>query len=443
MSVTPLAAALPAERAASRMKTAATWLFVLPLFTEGVALDVVKVQLAGMTVLAFATIARGRLPRRAAGRIYMTFAVLTLIVIAYLAFGSWPAYAGTARSYDSHAMLFVVTYVAVAVFAVLFFDETMFERVTWRAATVALWAGLVSCAISRVTGRLLFVNQAHEGLRMVGTLTEPSAWAPVLALVVLLALRRRSWLYVALALAGLWLADSPTCLLVMAVTVPLYYVLAGGGRHRGVLLMALAAVITAGTFFVLHANPQNYLDSGNAAEVAAGRLLSGIRNVSTDGQQGQNARFTSTTVILADVRANGWMRLGAGPAADSTYFPAKYPGAYTAVAANALWVSVLFDFGEVGLAVLAALIAAAALRMRHRPGMAAILLPFLVAVLVNSAGADVPIAVLAVMLFAFGWAPGQPRRLRQMTPGAALAAVPAGPVRRADARRPAPPPPPP
>src|ERR1019366_4671113 len=128
----------------------------------------------------------------------------------------------------------------------------------------------------------------------------------------------------------------------------------------GVLLMALAAVITAATFFVLHANPQNYLDSGNAAEVAAGRLLSGIRNVSTDGQQGQNARFTSTTVILADVRANGWMRLGAGPAADSTYFPAKYPGAYTAVAANALWVSVLFDFGEVGLAVLAALIAAAA-----------------------------------------------------------------------------------
>lgn len=53
MAVTPLAAVLSASRPASRMKTAASWLFVLPLFTEGVALNAVKIQLARLAVLAF------------------------------------------------------------------------------------------------------------------------------------------------------------------------------------------------------------------------------------------------------------------------------------------------------------------------------------------------------------------------------------------------------
>jgi hypothetical protein len=60
--------------------------------------------------------------------------------------------------------------------------------------SLALWIGVASCAVSRLTGHLLQVNFADRGSRMVGTLTEPSDWAPVLKLVLQLALRRRSWL---------------------------------------------------------------------------------------------------------------------------------------------------------------------------------------------------------------------------------------------------------
>jgi hypothetical protein len=274
----------------------------------------------------------------------------------------------------------------------------------WRGATIALWASVAACVFSRVTGYALRVNPGDGALRMSGTLTEPSAWAPLLALVLLLALRRRSWLYAALALAGLFLADSPVCMLVMALTLPLYAALASTWRHRAVLLAVLAAVIPAAAFFVLHANPQGYLDSGNPAEVAAGRLVSGIRNVQTGGREGANTRFASTSAIIAEVRDSGRMRLGAGPAADATFFPAMYSGPYgVTTGANALWVSVLFDFGEAGVAVLAVLMALAAWRVRRFPEMAAVLLPFLVAVLVNSAGADVPLAALAVMVYGFGW----------------------------------------
>ena len=156
----------------------------------------------------------------------------------------------------------------------------------WRSATIALWAGVLTCLASRISGYLIRVNPANSALRMTGTLSEPSAWAPILVMVLLLAPRRRSRLYVFLSLAGLYLADSPTCMLVMAGTVPLYYAQTGKWRNRVVLLAALCVLIPAGAFFVSHADVQACMNSGNPSEVATRRLVSGIRNISTDGQQG-------------------------------------------------------------------------------------------------------------------------------------------------------------
>jgi hypothetical protein len=390
----------------SRVRLLASWLFVLPLLAEGVAPAVVKVQVAGLALLAFASVVILQCPvaERAGRRVYLTFTVLSLVVIGYVAFSSWPR-DGSTSSYETRAALFAATYTAVAVFAVLFFDERLFERVIWRGATIALSIGVASCVASRVTGHALLVNPAHGSLRMAGTLTEPSAWAPVLPLVLLLALRRRSWFYAALALAGVLLADSPTCILVMAITVPLYFALAGRWRYRAALLIALAVLVPLGTLFVHRASPQSWEASSNPAEVTVGRLLSGIQNVGTDGQAGTNTRFATTTVVLADTRNGDWFRSGAGPAADSTYFPAVYPaGQGSPVAPNALWVSVLFDFGEYGTVLVVALMVIAAWRMRKSPGMTAVLLPFSVASLVNSAVPDYSFVVLGIMLYAFGWA---------------------------------------
>ena len=398
----------PAERTDSRMQVAAMWLFVLPLFTEGVAKDVVKAEIVGLAVLAFARIVVSDhvLPQRAIERIFMTAGVLTLIGIAYLAFRPWPSDVGTASSYDTHALIFGGTLVAVAVFAVLFFGEELLERVIWRGATLALWIGVASCAASRLTGHLLLVNPADGGLRMVGTLTEPSDWAPVLTLVLLLALRRRSWLYLGLVLVGLILVDSPTCMLVMAVTVPLYYAITSSWRYRMALLVILAIIILAGVPFVQRADAAAWLDSGNPAKIAVGRLISGIQNVETGGKEGTNSRFQSTTVVIAAAREHGWMHFGAGPAADSTWLSAMYPGpSGSTEAANALWVSILFDFGEVGMATLGALMIAAVWRMRRNQQMTAILLPFFIATLVNSSGADTALVALGIMLFTFRWAP--------------------------------------
>jgi hypothetical protein len=394
-------APVTAERGNSRMKTAATWLFVLPLLTEGVLPGVVKLQVAGLAVLAFVLVGSGReLPHRAVERVFAVAAVLTLTVIGYVAFGSWPQGAGTARAYDGKAVLWVVTYVLVAVFAVLFFEAALFERVMWRGATVALWIGMVSCAVSRLTGHLLLVNPAYGTARMTGTLSEPSDWAPLLAVVLILALRRKSWLCAVLAIAGLALADSPTCMLVMALAVPLYCALTTGWRYRVPLLAALAIAVACAGVFVQRADYQAWLNSGSTAEVAVGRLVSGIRNAETGGEEGQNARYANIAGVMTAARDGGWVRAGAGPGADAVYFPAVLAqGDLTPATANSLWSSVAFDFGEWGLAALVALMLAAVWRLRRYPLMCALLLPFLISSMVNSSVPDWSMAALAVLLF--------------------------------------------
>jgi hypothetical protein len=388
---------------------AATWLFALPFFTAGVAKDSAKIQVAGLALLIVVSIAVAwlPLPRRAVGRICMTGAVLLLIFCAYLIFGSWPSSDGSAGSYDRNAIIFIITYLDVAVFAALFFQARLFERVIWRAATMALWIGAASWLATLVTHHLILVSTSHGVIRMQGTLSEPSAWAPVIPIVALLAIRRRSPLYAALALAGTWLAASPTCLMVLVLSLVLYYALTGTRRQRGAILLALAVFIPASGAFVLTANPTQYLNSHDVTENAIGRLLAGIQNIDTDGRLGHNTRWAGTRMVVASAAENGWLLTGAGPGATATYASARHTKGARPLpyGAPTLWVSILFDFGVVGVAVLGVLMVVAAWRMRRRPELCAILLPFSVAALVNSAEGSFAFVFVAlgIMLFAFNW----------------------------------------
>ena len=383
---------------------AATWLFVLSFFTLGIGRYYSYLQCAGVALPALAAFvfSRRTLPECATFRISLSAAVLVLIVCAYLVLGSWPSSFGSVGAYDVQAVYFVVTYLGVCVFASLFFDERFFVRVVWRAAILTLWVGVLSYLLTRLGHHPVLVSESHGVLRMQGTLTEPSAWSPVIPLVVLMAVRRRSWLHLGLAVIGAALVASPTCWLVLIATVPLYYALTGTRRQRLAVAVGLAAFIPAALFFVSAAQPSRYLNSHSTAEKAVGRLLAGFESVETDGQQGHNTRFASTRVVIAEVRTNDWTLTGAGPAADVTYFPAKFG---STVQPNALWVSVLFDFGVIGVVVLGVLMLAAVWRMRRHPQICAILLPFFVASLINSAEEtfDYKFVALGIVLFAFGW----------------------------------------
>lgn len=399
------AARRPAESAPAAARWAAAWLFVLPMFTAGVAKDVAKAEVTGLALLAIVAIFHRHIDKKLIVRICGTAVTVTAILGGYLIFNPWPSSYGSVHSYDAQAVIFVASYAAVAVFALLLFDKHVFERVVWQAATGALWIAVAACVISRLGHRAVLVSPSHGALRLQGTLSEPSAWAPALTVVVLLALRRRSWHHVALAAVGLWLAASPTCILVLAVTVPAYYLLVGDARRRLLLSLGLAAGVPAVALFVQTASPAHYLAGHNTAEVVAGRLVSGIHNIESGGRQGANTRFASTTIVIGQLRANDWLYTGTGPAAENTYFPARFPADVPAPGPHALWVSTLFDFGVIGVAVMTALMLTAVWRMHHHPGMTAILLPFFAASLINSAEGsfEYSFVALGILLFALGW----------------------------------------
>src|ERR1700734_2841829 len=134
-------------------RQAATWLFALSFLRLGVGRAHAYGEWAGLALLAFASFVlfRQPVPVRAIRRMTLSAAVLVLVVCAYLVFGSWPSSFGTGHSYDFQAVYFVLTYLAGCIFAVLFFDERVFERVIWRAAIVALWIGVLSWLVSRLT----------------------------------------------------------------------------------------------------------------------------------------------------------------------------------------------------------------------------------------------------------------------------------------------------
>ncbi len=403
-------ATVPTASAAARrswLRTAATWLFLLPLLCSGVLPGVVKTEVAGLAVLALisSVILREPVPFHAARRAYLTFAVLSLTTIGYVVFGKWPVGVGTSGTYDAHAATFVMVYTAVGVFAALFFDIGTFERVMWRGSTVALWIGVITCAASQVTGHPLLVNldPAATGLRMMGTLHEPSAWAGPLAVVLLLALRRRSCLYVCLSLVGLLLTDSPDSLLVVVVTIPPYFILAHKWRARLATTVVLIILVPLAALFVRDANTVAMTSSSNSAKVAIGRLVSGIRNVESGGNEGTNDRYASVHQVTSAAANGGWTLTGAGPAADTVYFPTAYPVWLGRQAANAMWLSVLFDFGEWGTAVLAVMMLVAIWRMRRSPLITALLLPFFVSSILNDSVPDYSLTVLGIVLFTFGW----------------------------------------
>jgi hypothetical protein len=181
MVAVSLARSVPAARDASRLETAATWLFLLPVFAEGVLRGVVKLEFTGLAVL-LAVGSSGPLLRRAVMRAFPVFAVLALTVIAYLYARPWPAGTLTPSLWEYRAALFVITYAAVAVYAAFFFCEDIFARVMWRASIASLAFSEVASVASRVTGHLLLVND-DNGLRMTGTMGEPSVWAPVISVV--------------------------------------------------------------------------------------------------------------------------------------------------------------------------------------------------------------------------------------------------------------------
>jgi hypothetical protein len=392
-----------------------SYFFITILMPDG------YLQSTGSRVFALPLIGCGVLLALAAGRavtarrvqrVLIATMVFAAIFAVYSIIATPPATFGTADGYLAHGVAFFATYSLIACYAGFLYDEELFVRWFIRVATASLVVAVAAYGAYQVSGSLFLVS--HRGdtdvARIQGFLSEPSAWAPVVAATILVALRERRWWLFALACIGGLLTKSPIVMVVTAVSVAATY----GMRlrvssRRFPIVVGVSLVLGVLLGYGLAQEPESYMSSGNDVVAAFGRLSSGIRNVTSGGLEGKNLRADNMRITFDEVHSLGSSWTGVGPDAANEYFAAKYPdidaAGHLGVRPNTIWLHALFDFGWWGAVAIVALTLVAIWRSRVYPVSAAVLLPFLVSSLINSASGVVLFAYceLAILLFAFGW----------------------------------------
>jgi hypothetical protein len=376
----------PSPEIADNLRRLATWLFMASSLFEYVYspaahnyyLKAGQIGLSGFALLTLVAIFRRSVPLRTLVTIGATGALLFGLLLLYAAL--WPAIRGSALGAPSQksAVVFVAYCTAAVAYALVFYREEIFTNVYWKAAIVG-----VILAIAAYIAHVLFhtgwlVHRQYGTPRLQGLLSEPSAWAPFMPSLLLLALGRRRYIWAAIFVVAAALTKSPTILLGMALAVPAYYALAARRRsHRLTVFVSVTTAYTALICWLQSVSIDRPLSTGLVDQFVF-RLASGVHAMESGGTEGRNDRFSGTQSIIHDLATHGWLAAGIGPGAEG------YILEHHRLGPNALPVYLLACFGIIGVLVFAVLVVIAAVRLRKFESFR-IFLPFIVASLINSA----------------------------------------------------------
>jgi hypothetical protein len=358
-----------------------------------VYLHTFELALLGTVLLAPPVIVgRARDGTLRAGTVFTPVVALALPVLYLLV---WPWLGGSPLAQPSLALgVSASLYVIWAVlYAHLFHDDDFLVDAFLRVLTVALVVAFAAYLAYVTVGLRWLVHTQYGTPRLQGLLSEPSGWGPFLGAAMLLGWERRRWWLVGLAGVAALATKSPTTVACVGLAVPAYLLLARRWhKWRAAIIVTVTAV---GWWTWLQITSVHVTEvSTSLKDQIVARLASGIANVQSGQTQGRNDRWASLRAIVDAMTAHHWWWTGIGPGSES-YWRETLDG----VLPNSLPVYVAGSFGVVGVAVLAVLIVLAVVRLRHSP-LFPLVLPFVVAALVNSAGGweSYKYAVLAVAL---------------------------------------------
>jgi hypothetical protein len=376
----------PTGTTAPPFQRLATWLFVVPpLFGYVRAPDgdyvypkMGLLALAGIAILFLLAVGTHAFPARTFAMIAGTAGLLFTLLALYTL--SWPHLRGFAFGEPSLKSGIVAAgscSMAVLYFCIFYREEILLD-VFWKVSSLAVAIGLAAYFANSFTGSDWFVHLQYGTTRLQGFMSEPSSWAPYLPALVLLSLERRRRIAAAAFLIAGILAKSPTVLLVFAVSIPAYYILAERRSSRRILALASLAVFgTLVAYGLQHVNTSAQ-SSSSARDQPIVRLVAGIENVTSSGARGQNDRFAGAQLVVGELVEHGWLATGIGPGCEG------YINQATGVLPYSLPLYVLCSFGITGLLILAALLFLTITRLRTCRSFR-LFLPFIVASFINSA----------------------------------------------------------
>lgn len=365
----------------------ATILFLGGFFFTGFRLDneFFNFRLGYLTLAALiAMIAAGEVGARGgyvSTGVKVFYLLLTPTLVVYSIQGS--ATFGASEVDYAASALYYLTYVTVTViYALRFFDASVFVRVWWLMARVSLAIALLGYLLAVTLPVQQLVVSSYGVTRLSGLLSEPSAWSGLLPAVLFVSLKRRSFAWFVAALLATYLTQSPTVLIGLAISVLL--VVGTRSRFLGpriVLVTFVGASVPLLLGKLSGVSSAVLMSSNNGAERVLGRLVSGVENLLTGGITGSNTRVDGIRAVIEALQQHpSWLYTGRGLGSSDVYFA----GLFGDVRAYNLPILMTFDTGIFVATAFCLCLAWAIWRLRHSH-VSLILFPLIVAASINSA----------------------------------------------------------
>jgi hypothetical protein len=392
-----------------RLKALATIAFVSSFFFAEISsggqplISIPLYQIEPLLMIGLAVLAYGvhRPSVNQTRRLVGVLALLAVVQLAYfLGLNAYPI-AGSLTDYvigSVHAFGYVVS---VTIYACLFFDEDLLLRSFYALGRLCLGIGLVAFLAHEVAGLQFLLDFAYGSPRTQAFFTEPSATAPAVTVVGIVAWKRRDWIGLALAAAFIVTTRSPTALIVLFFSVVGLYLVR---RGPWVLWSGVVGTISSLVAFVVLGGLE-WLKTAPYFGITINRLARGVEFAITLSQQGYNARFAGAINVYEHLQEHGLLWIGYGFNSASPYFRHAYTGAGTAVQDYSLLITLFFSFGIIGVSIFLTYAYRAAMSMQRSESVLLYLfVPFFLTSMINSAQGfnTYKFVLLAIVVYGVG-----------------------------------------
>lgn len=367
-------------------------LLILPLYKIEFAVNL------GLAVIAY----RLRPPSvEQTRRLVSVLGVLAIVQFAYfLGLNTYPL-EGSLFEYVSASVRVFGYLVSITIYATLFYDEDLLIETFYKVGRAVLAVGIGALLVYEALGTSLLLDFAYGEPRTHSFFTEPSATAPAVAVVGIMAWKRRDWAGGLLALTYVYTAKSPTVVLVFIFSIVGIFLIRQGPvvLWAGVLgsIGSVAAFVTFGGL--------EWLKTASYFGSTVNRLARGVEFAITLSQQGHNPRFAGAINVYEHLQKHGLLWIGYGLNSASPYFEHVPLGTVTDTQDYSLLITLFFSFGIIGLAIFLPYCYRAAMGMyRHSSRMIYIFVPFFLTSMINSAQGFVTykFVILGVVVYGIG-----------------------------------------
>jgi hypothetical protein len=293
---------------------------------------------------------------------------------------------GSTKSYIIDFVLGIRYIISTAIFAFFFFDAILFKKYFILFTQISIIASFIALLGFNLLGSYVQINVQGDYGRVQGFLSEPSAFAPILAIFVIWQWKDKRYWQVMFGILCILMTKSPTCYLVIVLSITISYLIQTLRYNpvRGVVFLSLVAYLVNLLLSIDLTAGMNLYSSENPILNSVGRLFSGLEDIRTGGDTGANSRYQAYLEYKMCMENYQLYWTGYGFNSSSTFFLSYFKDGF--IRDYSLYLTLLFSYGYIGVMIFySACLYALAYLSKIQSTYYFVFISFLVASSINSA----------------------------------------------------------